>query len=31
MSFLVDTDMVTHNTRHFANVPALIVEDWLAP
>ena len=23
--------MVTHNTRHFANVPALIVEDWLAP
>jgi tRNA(fMet)-specific endonuclease VapC len=23
--------LVTHNTRHFANVPGLTVLDWLAP
>jgi tRNA(fMet)-specific endonuclease VapC len=23
--------LVTHNTRHFQNVPDLVVEDWLAP
>ena len=23
--------LVTHNTRHFQNVPHLVVEDWLAP
>ena len=23
--------MVTHNTRHFANIPGLMVEDWLSP
>ena len=25
-----DLVMVTHNTRHFANIPGLRVEDWLA-
>ena len=23
--------LVTHNTRHFQNVPNLEVEEWLAP
>lgn len=23
--------MVTHNTRHFANIPGLLVADWLVP
>ena len=23
--------MVTHNTRHFADIPGLAIEDWLAP
>ncbi|HEX6984878.1 MAG TPA: type II toxin-antitoxin system VapC family toxin [Planctomycetaceae bacterium] len=23
--------LVTHNVRHYANIPALTVEDWLAP
>ncbi len=43
MSFLVDTDicsahlrntagvMVTHNTKHFTDIPGLTVEDWLGP
>lgn len=23
--------MVTHNTRHFVNIPGIALEDWLAP
>jgi tRNA(fMet)-specific endonuclease VapC len=23
--------LVTHNTRHFENIPALKIEDWMAP
>jgi predicted nucleic acid-binding protein len=26
-----DLTLVTHNTRHFQNVPDLAVEDWLVP
>jgi len=26
-----DLTLVTHNTAHFANIPGLRVEDWLAP
>lgn len=29
-ALLHDLTLVTHNTRHFANVPGLRIEDWLA-
>jgi tRNA(fMet)-specific endonuclease VapC len=26
-----DLTLVTHNTRHFQNIPNLRLEDWLTP
>ena len=30
-ALLFDYTVVTHNTRHFAMVPGLRLEDWLTP